>query len=427
MLRMERYNPWWSKEPDNRYEAWAASPLKWVPAIVEAAPIRPFSLHFITGPRQVGKTTAVRILIHRLLGKMDARSIFYFSCDELSDFKELGEVLDNYMGARSAWGIGSSVLFLDEVTFVDEWYRAVKARIDSGALARDVVFVTGSASIDLLKHKELFPGRRGGGRDFVMRPLDFSGFVSVMGGPAIRSGGIPGVGRNVSANRLFSGSLAGLFGQYVQSGGFPAAVLDLAARRKVTPETRRTYLDWMRGDWSKAGRSDRHMKEVLSYLFLARGTPVSWHSIASHSGLGSPHTASAYVETLENIFAALVLDLLTPQSRVDFKKNRKVHLADPFIFRVLGEYTGNEVPEDWLLEATVASHLSRLGPVYYWRNHSEVDAVCVHKGRQVGFEVTSGLKRWKPPWHIRKAHLLDRANAHLYLSAISNENLNGPA
>ena len=418
---MERYNPWWLREPDTAYERWAASPVRWVPAIVDDAPLRPFSLNFISGPRQVGKTTALRILIHRLLEKREPRSLFFYSCDELTDFRELGELVDNYLSARKSWGIKSSVLFLDEITFVQEWWRAIKARIDSGALAKDVLFVTGSASIDLLKQKELFPGRRGSGRDLVMRPLGFSAYANIRGGLDLRSGGIFGITRNMDANRPFSDSLLALFREFLGAGGFPRAVLDIAMHRKITAETSRAYLDWLRGDWARAGRSDKHMKEVISYLFLARGTPVSWHSIASHSGLGSPHTASAYVETLEQIFSAHILELLTPQSRVDSRKNRKIHFADPLIFKVLAEYTNSEVPDDWLLEATVAGHLSRLGPVHYWRNHTEVDAVCIHNGRQVGFEVTTGVKKWRPPWHIRKAHLVDRTNAHLYLSALSGE------
>jgi len=130
-------------------------------------------LHFLSGPRQVGKTTAIKILIHQLLEKKDPKSIFYYSCDELIDNKELGEVLDSYISTRKSWGIKKSIIFLDEITFVTDWWRAVKSRIDAGIFRSDVLILSGSATIDLLKHKELFPGRRGFGLDLILSPLDW--------------------------------------------------------------------------------------------------------------------------------------------------------------------------------------------------------------------------------------------------------------
>lgn len=415
---MERYNPWWLKEPDMKYEQWRMSEIKWIPSLVNKISLKPFSLHFLSGPRQVGKTTAIKILIHQLTEKKDPKSVFYYSCDELTDHKELGEVLDNYLSARRALDVGKSVMFLDEITFVKEWWRAIKARIDSGAFRKDVLIVTGSASIDLLKQKEMFPGRRGNGKDFTLHPLDFSAFARIRGSLEVKQGGITRLERNVNANTIYTKRLKELFGEYMRTGGFPRSVLDSARYNKVTLETKRTYLDWLRGDWARVGRSDKYMKEIIAYLIRARGTPISWNSISSQTSVGSPNTVRSYVETLESIYSILVLNLIQPDSRILYRKNKKVHFTDPFISRVMSDYVNSEVTDDWIMEATVASHLSRMCPVYYWRNHTEVDVVCLEKGRQIGFEVTRGLKKWKAPWHIKKSHLLDRGNLHLYLSAL---------
>jgi predicted AAA+ superfamily ATPase len=160
------------------------------------------------------------------------------------------------------------------------------------------------------------------------------------------------------------------------------------------------------------------MKEIISYLIRAAGTPISWNSISSQTSINSPNTVRSYIETLEGIQSILVLNHMRQDSRVDYKKNKKVHFTDPFIFRVMGNYVNQKVTDEWIFEAAVASHLFRLLPVYYWRNHTEVDCVCVQRNRQVGFEITKGLKKWKPPWHIKKSYLLDRDNIHLYLSAL---------
>ena len=191
---MERYNPWWRNEDDISYRQWEKNEVRWVPEIIKRMTLKPFSLHFLTGPRQVGKTTAIRILIHQLIKKRDPKSVFYYACDELNDYKELGEVLDDYLDTRDSWGIKKSVIFLDEITFVNEWWRALKNRIDKGDLRKEVIVVTGSASIDLLMQKELFPGRRGAGKDHVLNPLSFSAFIKVRSGLEVGYGDLSSVG-----------------------------------------------------------------------------------------------------------------------------------------------------------------------------------------------------------------------------------------
>ncbi len=418
---MERYNPWWINEEDYAYLEWKNADINWIPQVVDKLSMRPFSLNFIYGPRQVGKTTALKILIHRLIEKNDAKSIFYYSCDELTDHRELGEILDNYLSARKAFNIKSSYIFLDEVTFVKDWWRAVKSRIDSGQLSGDVVTITGSASMELMKHTELFPGRRGSGEDHIMMPLNFSRYTHIFSGIEPLTGGISGIERNVQANRMYSETLRNLFLQYIKTGGFPLAVRDYHRFGKVLPTTLKTYLDWMRGDWLKAGKNERYMKEVLSYIIRASGTPISWNGISSETSIKSSHTAQDYVSVLEGTFSSLVLHLLSQDSRVMYRKNKKVHFSDPLMFRIFSDYTGVDYSEDWLIEAVSASIVSRQCPVFYWRNSSEVDIVCNTEGGQIGFEVTKGVKRWKKPHHIQKAYLLDRESIHLYLASIGDE------
>jgi predicted AAA+ superfamily ATPase len=415
---MERYNPWWSKEEDLTYLEWEKSEIKWIPEIVESISMEPFSLNFIYGPRQVGKTTAVKILIHRLLESADSKAVFYYSCDELTDHRELGEVLDTYLSSRDAWGIRNSFIFLDEVTFVKEWWRAIKSRIDSGRFSGDVITITGSASMELSKQKELFPGRRGNGADYLMMPLSFSRYSEILSNIKPAAGDLEEIEKNVEANRIYSETLKRLLGNYMETGGFPRAIKDIVAYGKVSTETKKTYLDWMRGDWMKAGKSEKYMKEVISYIMKARGTPISWNGIASETGINSPHTARSYVEVLEGTFSALVLYMLSQDFRVLYRKNKKVHFTDPLIYRIFADYTGNELSEDWLVEGVSASLLSRKCPVFYWRNSTEVDIVCRQGKKQIGFEITRGIKRWKKPRHIEKAHLLDKENMYLYLASI---------
>ncbi len=416
---MERFNPWWSDEPDTGYLAWTQQPVRWVPDIVNEILLEPFALHFITGPRQVGKTTALKILIAQLLEQgREPKSILYYSCDELTDHQELGEVLDGYYRSRDAWGVDASVIILDEITFVKDWWRSVKSRIDLGLSSKDIMIITGSVSVDVLKQKEMFPGRRGNGRDLVLRPLDFSTYSKVVGDLELKRGNLDDLETAFAANSMFSDRLRHLFDQYMLSGGFPLAIQDLHRHGKVTTETEMTYLNWMKGDWSKAGKSDRYMKEVLSYLARARGTPVSWNGITTETSIDSPHTARSYVEVLEDMYAALILHNIRPDGRIEYKKNKKVHLTDPFIMRLASTYTGEDYSNEWAMEAVAASHVARRTEAYYWRGKTECDVVALVDGRHVGFEVKTGVGRWKPPWHIKESYLLDRDTLPVYLSAM---------
>ena len=160
------------------------------------------------------------------------------------------------------------------------------------------------------------------------------------------------------------------------------------------------------------------LKEVLSYLVRSRGTPISWNGITTETSIDSPHTVRSYIEVLEGMYAALVLHNLRPDGRVEYKKNKKVHLSDPFIMRLATNYAGEGHSTEWAMEATVASHVSRRTDAYYWRGKTECDVVAIVEGKHIGFEVKSGVGRWRSPWHIRKSYLLNKENIPIYMSAL---------
>ena len=417
---MERFNPWWRREPDEVAEEWLGAPVRWFPEEVSSLSLQPFSLNFLSGPRQVGKTTGVKLLVAELLKARQPESIFYFSCDELSDHKELGEVLDAYLASASARAIKGRLIFLDEVTFVDDWWRAVKARIDDGSLKGDAVTVTGSVSLELLKQRERFPGRRGRGVDVTMRPRSFGQYVEALNGPhVVGAESLREAGTALAGNTMYGETLSGLLQDYLQTGGFPGSIIEMKERGRVGEATVKTLLDWLRADWAKAGRSDRYMKEVLAYILRARGTPVSWLGMARETSIGSPHTTQAYVETLEGLLVALVLELLTPQGKMMHRRNKEVHFADPLAYRAFSAFSGVQVDEAALVEGDVASHLSRRWETYYWKDGTEVDAVVREDGREVGVETKWGFRKGFRPRHLASAYIsLDRRTVPLFLASL---------
>lgn len=401
--------------------AWADSEVRWRPREADLLSLEPFSLNFLVGPRQVGKTTLVKLVVHDLLTKVDPNAVFYFSCDELVDYTELGEVLDSYLDSVRARGVAVQYIFLDEVTLVENWWRAVKSRIDDGSLKRAVVTVTGSASIEVAKGREAFPGRRGGGVDITLMPLSFASYVEALAKlPLIRGKGVVGALEAARANRVYAERLSELFQGFIASGGFPAALKDYAKYGRVSEDTRRSLLDWLKVDWARAGRSDGYMKEVLGFILRSRCSPVSWLGVAKNTSMGSPNTAQVYIETLENLLVARVLELVDASGRVQHRKNRKIHFTDPLLYHVFSGYTSTPVDEACLVEAAAAVHLGRIAPVYYWRNSAEVDVVVVESGALTGVEVKWGYHPSSKPRHLTRYVALDRELIPVFLASLTS-------
>jgi predicted AAA+ superfamily ATPase len=416
---MESQNPWWYGEKDRKYEEWEQSPIKWIPPILRTFDFKPFSLNFLVGPRQVGKTTALKVYIHKfLLPKKDPKSIFYFSCEELTNFKELGEILDNYLAFREANKIESSFIILDEITFVEEWHRAIKVRIDKGLFKSDVIIISGSASLEILKEKEYFPGRRGNGKDIKFYPLSFADYIFCLKNLETVKENIENVEKTMVANKIHSSILLQLFHNYLSTGGFPLPIVEFFSRGEISYDTRKIYIDWLKNDFRKLKRNESYMKEILAYIINSQATPVSWLNISRETSIASPHTTQAYVENLKNLFVVEILNFLSPDSKILFRKNKKIHVIDPFLYKTICEFVKAEVNEPTLLEAIVATHLARKYETFYWKNKSEVDVVVKLGKKQIGIEIKRVGRTWRKPRHLEKAFLLTKDEIPIFLASL---------
>ena len=327
---MESYNPWWTGESDYIYEEWVKNAIHWIPNLINEITLTPFALHFLSGPRQVGKTTTLKILIKQLLDKgKNPYSIFYYQCDELLDYLELGEIIDNYLLSRNARNVRSSLIILDEIPFVKEWWRAIKTRIDKGLFKNDILIISGSASLELLKERERFPGRRGNGMDYIQNPLNFFEYVKIFNLNLVESNLdiTPDVEKVIQPNLIYKNRIRQLFNDYLSSGGFPLTIQDYYRTRKIETKTKRTYLDWIRGDIRQIKKNEMYMKEIFAYLLQSRGSAISWQSIAQNTSINSPHTSQSYIEALKSMYLVEILYQISPTGKILYRKNKKIHSA----------------------------------------------------------------------------------------------------
>ncbi len=77
------------------------------------------------------------------------------------------------------------------------------------------------------------------------------------------------------------------------------------------------------------------------------------------------------------MYCVKTLHILSPDFKVQYRKNKKIHITDPFLYRVFSYYTRENVLERNMVESVVCSHLSRKLETYFWRNKTEVDIVAV--------------------------------------------------
>ncbi len=302
--------------------------------------IEPFSLNFVLGPRQVGKTTGLKILIKELIENgRDPTSLIYMDCDLVVDLRELRSILATLPS-------GGRIILLDEVTGLDYWWRVVKGFIDQGRFPNDVIIVSGSSSVRVKRYVESFTGRRGKGKDVEVLPLSFREFVKVRG--------------------YNTKELERAFEDYLMIGGYPRSVNEDSTFLQELPEQ-------VDKEVSRVGRSSRIARQVIHQVIEKGPSAMSYNSIAREIGV-SHVTVREYLELLEDLFIVGIA-YWRRGNRVDFKKEKKIFFRDPSIPKAFYHIRG-EVKREALYEWVVQEHLYRkYGEIYYYRDGYEVDAI----------------------------------------------------
>ena len=118
------------------------------------------------------------------------------------------------------------------------------------------------------------------------------------------------------------------------------------------------------------------------------------------------------------MYIAKVLYVYTHEEKVAYRKNKKIHIIDPFLYRILSRYTRIKVDEDQIAESTIVGHIMRVGEVYYWKNKTEIDIVAIVKDKKLYIEVKWTEKPKKTPPRPTP-YILDKYRIPLFLSTIN--------
>jgi predicted AAA+ superfamily ATPase len=399
MELMKKQNPWWEDEEDFHVKKWEEMKVKWIPKWIKNISLSPFSLNFVFGPRQTGKTTGIKLLIQELLKRFEKEAIFYFDVTLLADAESLRKVLDEYLEIKRVEKIESSFIFLDEVTSLDNWWRIVKAYVDMGIFQNDVITVTGSSSLKLKGQVELFPGRRGKGKDISVLPLSFREFLEVRG---VKVEASKKIEKDMKKAWKEEEKIKKFFKVYLETGGYPISI-------NKDPTAELQLISAIENEILRAGKSLELMKGIISSIFKKAPSPLSFSTIGNELGI-SYKTVQEYAEIAKRLF---ILDFAYYKERnVKWRKERKFFFLDPFLAKTFCIWCDEKFLESALYEWVVQSHLLRkFGSVYYYRNSFEID--CIADNLKV--EVKAGKPHRKYP---KDVIILDEGNLPVFLAVI---------
>jgi len=380
-------NPWWAKKESILSDEKVSSAMGRAHKLLYDFEEGNF---LIVGPRQVGKTTYIKLLVKKLLDEVNPRNVMYFACDLLKDHRDIVEVVRVF---DSLAGEGEKHVFLDEVTFVDGWERAVKFLLDSPLLKDKHLYVTGSSSIGL--KKERFPGRPIKVKEFM--PLSFRGFCGLFGSGELKRA----LGKS-ELHRLrprdafklgrelmvFVDEVARLFNLYIQSGGYPKAFFELMEEGGIKEETYGACFDAAVFDVTKLGRSEKTAASILQGVLRRYSSKFSLNSLAKEMEIESHLTVRDYLQIMEGLYILKNYHQIElTKKAVLYRKERKVYFTDPFLCQTFSRVLNFKLEQAQLVEGIVGEHLARsFGNVYFHGGKREVDFVVGDAGVELKWQ-----------------------------------------
>lgn len=373
LKKLMKKNPWWNDDKwyNNDFH------LNNIKIKRNYEPIKKFDegIYSLRGPRQVGKTTWIKLKIKELLKKNEPKQIFYYSLDLIKKNNELKEIIETFIEYSEN---KTKYIFLDEIPCVEKWELALKDLYDSGLLKKCIIVVTGSHSLDISRNIEKLPGRVGKGkRDYIFFPMSFSEIINLKKNYKF--------GSSIKDDLFYlesnSKEIFNLFNEYIRTGGFPIAINEIDAT------TYETYIRWIIGDLTKWNKKELFSKQILMRILETYTNTTNWSTIKSKTDIESHSTAADYVISFEEMFLVNFIYLYNESKKKGlFQKVKKIYTTDPFIYAVVKKWTFDEDIEEEdiskIVEGMVLNCLIRvLFEEYKFNFFDYKDKIFYHKNK----------------------------------------------
>lgn len=330
------------------------------------------NISILIGPRQVGKTTLLKLI--QKCAEQQALKTYFFDFEDprvLAEFnKDPKDVFQMLIDLQA------DVLFFDEFHYVENISKIFKAIYDSPH--RQTIFASGSSALEIHKHlKESMAGRK---FSYNIYPLSFTEAQSVIE-----------------------------FDDYLIWGGMPAITKTQSDkdRLQVLSEILSSYVN---KDIKSLIKEENitAFNHLLKLLAFNQGQIQEISSLATEVRLDTK-TLERYLEILEQTFILYKLNSYAKNLSNELKKSKKYYLYDNGIRNLLVsdfEKIKDRQDKGLLYEAYVLNYLrSKILPnmeLRFWRtkDQKEIDFVLLKNQKPYLFEVKSHLTKIDFPNHI---------------------------
>ena len=401
---LTEYNPWWldreAIDRDKLVVDWESTRFKWDPRLEKTIQWDVDVIYVLRGPRQVGKTTLLKLKIRDLLrAGIEARRIFYWPCDLVEGPEKLARMIVSYQDIARKDETRRLYIILDEISSVKEWQKGIKSLYDAGKLRECTVVLTGSHSIDLRRASETLAQRRGEVHklkdrlpDKVLLPAKFSEYAETRSDRVrefvrdldllkrerrhaiwnqICRGSLP---KELEELQLLSKDLEVLFNEYLITGGIPKAVNAHLSEGAISRDVYEGYVELLLRDIRRWNGNEITLRQIVRRITDTLGTPVTLNGLRQETDVSSHHTTGSYLDFLRDSFVVTVIHKLDKNRDAAIIRNsRKIHFEDPFLFHALRAWALGRDPyreaisflsetekAAKLVECVVSSHLVRL-------------------------------------------------------------------
>lgn len=340
-------------------------------------------MRFITGPRQVGKTTLAKQKLH----KEKSEKLYYLwdlrSLRQRYKEHELFFTADALDPKRKLW------ICFDEIHKMPKWKNILKAAFDETS-DRYQFIVTGSAKLDIVRHA----GDSLAGRYFTFHLLPLTLDEAYSDSPRLT--GIPEYGRDfVDIVIDTAPAPQEVLMQLLAYSGFPEPFLEQS--RAFHNKWARDYLETViREDIGALTRIvDReYIFDLYNLLPEMVGNPLSQSSLASHLQI-SPATVKNYLRRLEDFYLIFSIRPYSKNIKRSLLKAGKYYLYDWTRIKNTG----------FMFENYVACELKTL--VTLWGDASGEDFSLFYIRNKQKQETDFLIVRDSVPWILVEAKLTD--------------------
>jgi len=244
----------------------------------------------IYGPRQVGKTTLLKMIFH------DKKEVTWINGDNIDERSLLETQSANRLASLFK---NSRLLIIDEAQRIENIGLNIKIIHDQLKIP---VIATGSSSFDLAnKINEPLTGRK---FEHLLLPFSFEELAGYHG--------VFEETKNLPVRLIF--------------GSYPEVVLNEGKQIDILKNLTSSYLYKDILEWNKI-KNSRKLIVLLQAIAFQLGSEVSYNELAQITGLNKG-TVESYIDLLEKSFVIFTLHSFSRNHRNELKKSKKIYFYD---------------------------------------------------------------------------------------------------